>query len=372
MRQRDARRGVLRGFGLLAVALLGIALGLTLVACDSGPQPMEIRFDARFGDDPARCDTRYDGIGAAGTTVEIGDARLYVSNLQLVRADGTTEPLVLDQETPWQHESVALLDFEDRTGRCSEVGTAEMNGIVRGSAPAGEYTGLSFDIGLPHEYNHGDATTAPSPLNVNAMYWNWQMGYIFAKFDFWVPEPPAAEAPSEAEQGGVAGEGDAAGEGVEMAMVEASEVASEEFSEESSEEEEVLGGVGVENSGVRPNIAYLAHIGSTGCVSAAPITPPSDPCAYGNRVHVELADFDANAQVVVLDLASWLQDIDVSRSVPRPPGCMADISDPDCAEVFGAAGLDLTTGECADACSGQKLVRAGTPLADPSKETPTS
>ncbi len=350
MRPRQARRGVLRGIGGLGLALLGGVLGLTLGACDSGPRPMEIRFDARFGEEPARCDTRYDGVGAAGTTVEIGDARLYVSNLQLVRADGTTEPLVLDQDTPWQHESAALLDFEDRTGRCSEVGTAEMNSVVRGSAPGGEYTGLSFDIGLPHEFNHGDATTAPSPLNVNAMYWNWQMGYIFAKFDFWVPEPPAPEAPAEGEAG---------------AEAVASAVAAESG-------EEVLGGVGVERGGARPNIAYLAHIGSTGCVSAAPILPPGDPCAHGNRVHVELTPFDPASQVVVLDLASWLRDIDVSRSVPRPPGCMADTSDPDCAEVFGAVGLDLATGECVDGCSSQKLVRAGAPAAAASTEAPAS
>ena len=34
-------------------------------------------------------------------------------------------------------------------------------------------------MGVPFESNHRDSTIAPSPLNITAMFWNWQGGYKF-------------------------------------------------------------------------------------------------------------------------------------------------------------------------------------------------
>ncbi|MFC6617428.1 MbnP family protein [Deinococcus radiophilus] len=41
-------------------------------------------------------------------------------------------------------------------------------------------TGLRFDVGVPRELNHLDATTAKAPLSIEeGMYWAWNSGYIF-------------------------------------------------------------------------------------------------------------------------------------------------------------------------------------------------
>ncbi|MEM8963190.1 MAG: MbnP family copper-binding protein [Acidobacteriota bacterium] len=299
---------------------------LMLVACGGpAPEPIELHFDALVVDQPARCGVPFEGVGLGATPVEIADARFYVSGFTLTRADGTEVPLELDQDSPWQHENVALLDFEDATGRCSNTGTSQMNSIVRGTVPAGEYTGLSFTIGVPHELNHLDAPTAPSPLNLNTLYWNWRFGYIYTKVEFWNPNVASTDAPAAA-------------------------------SVDPSDKSTVAGTGMPPGPAPQPTVTYLAHLGSTGCESSAPTTPPDVPCSRPNRVPVSLADFDPTTDRIGLNLAGLVTGIDVTKSVLRPPGCMSAPIDPDCDAVFANLGIDLETGTCTTDCSDQQLV----------------
>lgn len=98
-----------------------------------------------------------------GQSVNVQDVRLYVSNVALIKADGT--------EVPVPGLTLAKL----------EKGTPPQNvEIFKGEAPEGEYRGVRFDVGLPREVNHRDATTARSPLSIeDGMYWAWNSGYIF-------------------------------------------------------------------------------------------------------------------------------------------------------------------------------------------------
>ncbi len=80
--------------------------------------------------------------------------------------------VALEQDGVWQHEDVALLDFENKAGACAN-GTVELNTSVRGTVPAGtRSSGLRFKLGVPFALNHANAATAPSPLNLTAMFWN--------------------------------------------------------------------------------------------------------------------------------------------------------------------------------------------------------
>ncbi|TVR04373.1 MAG: metallo-mystery pair system four-Cys motif protein [Deltaproteobacteria bacterium] len=170
----------------LPLALLAPLPFLLLAACGdddatTGPTDVAIQFAAVVGDAPFACGETYTGLGITDTTFEPLDFRLYVSSLEVRGANGAWQPLALDQDTPWQHEGVALLDFEDATGRCAN-GTPDLNDIVTGLAP-GAVTGLRFDIGVPFELNHIDASTAPSPLNQTALFWNWLGGYKFIRLE---------------------------------------------------------------------------------------------------------------------------------------------------------------------------------------------
>jgi cytochrome c peroxidase len=55
------------------------------------------------------------------------------------------------------------------------------------NVPAGDYTQLEFQLGLPPEINHADSARWPAghalhPL-VNRLHWSWQGGYVFAALE---------------------------------------------------------------------------------------------------------------------------------------------------------------------------------------------
>jgi uncharacterized repeat protein (TIGR04052 family) len=106
---------------------------------------------------------------------------MFVQDLALIRDDGTTVAIELELRAPWQSEQVALLDFEDNTGRCGE-GSPEMNTEITGEVPEGTYTGLTFSNGVPAKINHTDFVTQPAPLSLYpVMNWGWLSGFRFIK-----------------------------------------------------------------------------------------------------------------------------------------------------------------------------------------------
>lgn len=268
---------------------------LLMSSCGPSEQEVTLRFAAQVGDEPMRCGQTYANVGTSNVEARIMDFRLYVSEIRLLTESGEEVPMQLQQDGLWQYENVALLDFENGEGDC-ESGTPEMNDRIVGTAPADEYTGIAFTIGVPHELNHLDAAMAPSPLNLNAMFWTWRAGYVFNRVDV------AFEA--DGQQG-----------------------------------------------------AWLIHLGSTGCESAASTMPPTTECSRPNRSEIRLTGFDPANDILVADILGVLNDIDLTTSEPAPPGCMAGPNDPDCPKMFPAFGLALETGTCVDGCAEQSYIR---------------
>ena len=267
-------------------------------ASEPATQPVEIAFAARFGDDDAACGETYEGVGAADTTIEITDLRFYVSGIHLISEDGDEVPVELDQESDWQYEDVALLDFEDGSASCSEFGNPEMNDVVVGEVAEGEYVGIRFDVGLPFEHNHLDVDAAPSPLNIHALQWNWRAGYIFLKLDMLNDNDP-------------------------------------------------------------PDDRWIVHLGSTGCDSGSPLEPPSLPCENPNRPTITLEDFAPDADTIVLDLEALLADTNLEEnSEDSGTGCQSFAEDEaECEPIFANLGLSFATGHCDGGCEGQTAFR---------------
>lgn len=155
---------------------------LLLAACDDREPAVTIRFAPVFGDQPFSCGAKVTGLGLGASEVEVRDFRMYVSEVALIAADGSRVPLALTDDDRWQREGVALLDFEDDTGTCN-TGSPGTNFELRGTAPAGDYTGLAFTVGLPEDDNHLDAATAPAPFNAQGMWWSWSGGYKYMRID---------------------------------------------------------------------------------------------------------------------------------------------------------------------------------------------
>lgn len=85
--------------------------------------------------------------------------------------------------------------------------------------------------------------------------------------------------------------------------------------------------------------AVNIHVGSTGCTgspSAGTVT-----CSEPNRPEYVLTGFDPAQNVVVADLGALVATTDVSRDRGAAPGCMSDLTDPECGTIFPALGIPL-------------------------------
>ena len=255
------------------MALSALALGCGDSASSS--QAVELSFAAVVGDQPFVCGETYDDLGANGTSLVLSDFRFYVQEIQLKNGDSGWVPVQL-AENKFQYDNVALLDFEDG---CGDFGNADLNDVVAGTVPEGEYAGVRFKMGVPVELNHADASTAPGPLGLTSMFWSWRGGYKFLRID---------------------------------------------------------------SGNIKDNPAiWRMHLGSTGCgMTNDPTTPPEEPCTNENRVEVEFDVFDAANDVLVADIAALVDGAPLDENAEgTPAGCMAAPDDSDCGPIFDNLGL---------------------------------
>ena len=298
-------------------------------------------FAGEFAGAPFDCGRTVEGLGASDTDVTVSDYRLFVSEVRLIDAAGEETPLALEADGRWQGEGVALLDFEDGSGNCTN-GTPETNASVVGTVPEGDYVGVAFEIGVPFDVNHGDPTLAGSPLNLTAMFWNWRGGYRFVRIDM----APANEGEmsdqmpddqsTAAEHAGGPGESRANGghdgqtgdgTGSHAAMTESGDA-----------------GHGGMHGGAHGGRGWALHLGSTRCDAPSPTTAP-ESCADPNRVAVRFDDFDPDADTIVVDPAAVLVEADLSSNAPdTSPGCMSAPDDADCESVMPRLGLGAEGG----------------------------
>lgn len=133
---------------------------------DSGKIVLE--FDARVGSQNLQLgsDTYQNALGQ-DFKVEI--LRYYISNIKLLRADGTyhEDPLSEDGSKGYY-----LIDESDPATTF----------ITLAEVPFGEYTGAEFTIGVDaNRVSQGAQTGALDPAN--KLFWSWNSGYIFVQIE---------------------------------------------------------------------------------------------------------------------------------------------------------------------------------------------
>ena len=117
-------------FFLTLITCAPLALGCGEDAEAPTTREVTIEFAGVVGDEPFSCAQTY-ALGEPTQEVQITDFKLYVHDVELIRADGERVPVELTSDEVWQAEGVALLDFEDGTGACAN-GNASTNTTVRG------------------------------------------------------------------------------------------------------------------------------------------------------------------------------------------------------------------------------------------------
>ncbi len=149
------------------------ALGLAALCASCSPSKLDVTipFAVTWNGEPLSC---------SGTTMALTDLRFYVSDSQLVAADGTPRAIRLASDQTWQNDAVALIDLEDGTAACGN-GTSETNVKLIGSVRSGDYRGLRFTVGVPFDLNHANPLKADAPLDDPDMHWHWRSGYKFLR-----------------------------------------------------------------------------------------------------------------------------------------------------------------------------------------------
>jgi len=108
---------------------------------------------------------------AKGEDFKINIFKYYVSNIKLSKADGTVFLIP---------ESYFLID----------ASKSESTIITLKDVPTGDYTKIEYTIGVDYARNFAGAQTgALDPMN--GMFWTWNSGYIFVKFEGTSPQSTA-------------------------------------------------------------------------------------------------------------------------------------------------------------------------------------
>jgi uncharacterized repeat protein (TIGR04052 family) len=282
-----------------ALALAGLA---ALAACSSdsstgptGPQDVTINFAAAVGAQAFACGQSYTNLGTTQATASATDFMLYVSDVRLLKADGSEVPVTLTQIPQWQLDNVALIDFATGgTGTACPNATPEVNTRIVGTVPAGTYTGLRFQLGLPFEKNHIDQTTATGPLSLSRMFWSWNAGYKAVRLDLNTP--------------------------------------------------------GFANG-------WFIHLGSTGCTPTGSASTVPTSCAQPNRITLSFPNFDVSRDVITADVAQLLAGSNITINQGGPAGCMSGTTDLDCPSIFASFGLPFNSGSIPASQSFFRVVR---------------
>ena len=295
-----------------AVAVFGSYLGIARSQAQAPEiQDIDLKFSGQVGDKPFNCGETYSNLGTAATTVTPTDFRFYVSEVALIDARGKVVPVTLKQDGKWQHQNVALLDFENKSGACAN-GTVEIRDRILGTVPKGSYKGLQFTLAVPFNLNHADATLAPSPLNLTSLWWNWRGGYKFLRIDM------KNETKSTMRVSRTQGD----------RLLDVANTKPEKHSHEKNE-----------NHGNTPG--FVIHLGSTGCTAGEKNQPPNS-CTNPNTAKVVFNEFDAAKNTVVADIKSLVANSNLAVNQPNtPPGCMSEPKDSDCSGIMNNLGLSF-------------------------------
>lgn len=284
---------IFRIAAMLGSAVLLSACGGSSTNSDSGAatRAISIPFEAYAGSTEISCDASLQGLGIGGADASLADFKIFIHDVRLVTDENTEIPVTLDDDN-WQADGIALLDFQNKGDSCNGD-LKPINTSLRGSVPNQSVViaGIRFRVGVPSSHNHNNVATAPTPLNLPGMFWNWQGGYKHLRFDV---RPD--------------------------------------------------GGVTRPADGEWSNTTWNIHLGATNCTPdprVDPNTPEDVTCEYNNRPEISLTGFDETASAIRIDYAALVIDDELSEDDGGAPGCMSGNTDPECINVFDNLGMTL-------------------------------
>lgn len=164
----------MKRFGFHALLVASFVLGLAACKQKDDPVPevkfnnVKFEFSNIVGNAPLELTTgSVPGnkwyVNEKGDSFQVTMYKYYVSNVVLTKADGTTFK---------EQESYHLINQEIASTRSFTIS----------NVPTGEYTSVSFLIGVDSARNTSGAQTGDLAVD-KGMFWTWNSGYIMAKME---------------------------------------------------------------------------------------------------------------------------------------------------------------------------------------------
>jgi hypothetical protein len=139
---------------------------------------LTLEFDNVAGSSDFALNTEY--TNASGEKFKVNFLQYYISNIKLKKADGTTYTVPQDESYFLVREHLA-----------------SSQKITLQNVPAGDYSELTFMIGVDSLRNTKDVSQRTGALDVGnantggSMYWSWNSGYIFFRMEGTSPQSTA-------------------------------------------------------------------------------------------------------------------------------------------------------------------------------------
>ena len=153
--------------GIFLLLCLGLVILFPACKRDKTPAPVEegsltLKWENVVGAEPLQLDNKW-YLNQNLDTFNVSLFRYYISNFQLIKADGT-----VFSET----ESYHLVD---------QARTSSREFTIK-SIPYGEYKSIRFLIGVDSTRNRSGIQSGALDVT-NDMFWTWQSGYIMLKLE---------------------------------------------------------------------------------------------------------------------------------------------------------------------------------------------
>ncbi len=162
-------------FGLAVFLLSGCKKDKADEPAAATEQNLALHIHSNVGIHEANFDSTFQTTSGRNFTIE--DYRMYISNIILIKNDGSEFPI---------------------TGKVILTNPAT-DEYDLGKVPVGNYKGFRFQIGLDSIINRTDPSIYPSsdPLSVQtpSIHWSWNSGYIFWKVEGKVDTTVAQNGP---------------------------------------------------------------------------------------------------------------------------------------------------------------------------------
>jgi hypothetical protein len=169
-------------FQLSAIILAAISISFTSCKKDVAEEPtpsteqnLMFHIHSNVGTHEANYDSTFQTVSGRQFTIE--DYRMYISNIVLIKNDGSELPI---------------------TGKVI-LTNPETEEYSLGMVPVGNYKGFKFLVGLDSATNHSDpsiyATSDPLSVQTPSIHWAWSSGYIFWKVEGKVDTTAAQNGP---------------------------------------------------------------------------------------------------------------------------------------------------------------------------------